>query len=85
MPFDKLEEHLNSCGSRTEWCWECNKYIMYKDQDKHKDICQNGGLSFHKDVNFQTSEAATNATFFYATGNQNFFLVMAWVNSVKPQ
>ncbi|KAM9272533.1 XIAP-associated factor 1 isoform 2-T2 [Morus bassanus] len=68
MPFNKLQEHLNTCASRTEWCWECNKYIMYKDQDKHKDICQNGSLSYHKDVNFQTSEASTNATFIYPTG-----------------
>ncbi|KAF1453802.1 XAF1 factor, partial [Pygoscelis papua] len=55
MPFNKLQEHLNTCASRTEWCWECNKYIMYKDQNKHKDICQNSVLSYHKDVNFQTS------------------------------
>ncbi|NXS63210.1 XAF1 factor, partial [Brachypteracias leptosomus] len=55
MPFDKLEEHLSTCASRTEWCWECNKYIMYKDQNKHKNICQKGGLSYHKDVGFQTS------------------------------
>ncbi|XP_069730147.1 XIAP-associated factor 1 isoform X1 [Phaenicophaeus curvirostris] len=62
MPFDKLEEHLNSCASRTEWCWECNKYIMYKDLNKHKDTCQNSGLCYPKDVSFQASEAATNAT-----------------------
>ncbi|KFM06882.1 XIAP-associated factor 1, partial [Aptenodytes forsteri] len=69
MPFNKLQEHLNTCASRTEWCWECNKYIMYKDQNKHKDICQNSALSYHKDVNFQTSEASTNATFICPTGN----------------
>ncbi|NWI66177.1 XAF1 factor, partial [Todus mexicanus] len=57
MPFDKLEEHLNTCASRTERCWECNKYVMYKDQNRH--ICQNGGLSYYKDVNFQTTEAST--------------------------
>ncbi|KFO74503.1 XIAP-associated factor 1, partial [Cuculus canorus] len=55
MPFDNLEEHLNSCASRTEWCWDCNKYIMYKDLNKHKDICQNSGLSYPKDVSFQTN------------------------------
>ncbi|NXX08513.1 XAF1 factor, partial [Larus smithsonianus] len=55
MPFNKLQEHLNTCASRTERCWECNKYIMYKDQNKHKDICQNSRLSYGKDVNFQTS------------------------------
>ncbi|XP_009317092.1 PREDICTED: XIAP-associated factor 1 isoform X2 [Pygoscelis adeliae] len=69
MPFNKLQEHLNTCASRTEWCWECNKYIMYKDQNKHKDICQNSALSYHKDVNFQTfSEASTNATFICPNG-----------------
>ncbi|KFZ69075.1 XIAP-associated factor 1, partial [Podiceps cristatus] len=70
MPFNKLQEHLNTCASRTEWCWECNKYIMYKDQNKHKDICQNSSLSCHKDVNFQTSEASTNATFISPTDDQ---------------
>lgn len=85
MPFDKLEEHLDACASRTEWCWGCDKYIMYKDQDKHKDTCQKGGLSYHKDVNFQASDAATNATFIYPRGEQKFFPVVAWVNSVKPQ
>ncbi|XP_021271340.1 XIAP-associated factor 1 isoform X2 [Numida meleagris] len=63
MPFNKLQEHLNTCASRTERCWECNKYVMYKDQNKHKDICQNSSLSYYKDVNFQTSEAYTNAKF----------------------
>ncbi|NWS66918.1 XAF1 factor, partial [Crotophaga sulcirostris] len=71
MPFDKLKEHLDSCASRTEWCWECNKYIMYKDLNKHNDTCQNSGLSYPKDVNFQTSEASTNATFIGPTGKQN--------------
>ncbi|NXC66014.1 XAF1 factor, partial [Anhinga anhinga] len=55
MPFNELQEHLNACASRTEQCWECNQYIMYRDQKKHKEICQNTNLSYHKDVNFQTS------------------------------
>ncbi|NWI09784.1 XAF1 factor, partial [Crypturellus soui] len=64
MPFNKLQEHLNICASRTERCWECNKYIMYKDQNKHKDICQKSNLSNHKDVaalaNQKTSKASTD-------------------------
>ncbi|XP_074450623.1 XIAP-associated factor 1 isoform X7 [Larus michahellis] len=52
MPFNKLQEHLNTCASRTERCWECNKYIMYKDQNKHKDICQNSRLSYGTGGNF---------------------------------
>ncbi|NXL33670.1 XAF1 factor, partial [Glaucidium brasilianum] len=55
MPFNKLQEHLNTCASRTEKCWACNKYIIYKDWNKHKEICQNSSLPYHKDVNFQTS------------------------------
>uniref|UniRef100_A0A8C8RYM6 XIAP associated factor 1 n=1 Tax=Pelusios castaneus TaxID=367368 RepID=A0A8C8RYM6_9SAUR len=46
MPFSKLQRHLEACGSRTELCWECNKYIMYKDMEKHKDTCQNDGSPF---------------------------------------
>ncbi|NXA04754.1 XAF1 factor, partial [Sapayoa aenigma] len=60
MPFSKLQEHLDTCTSRTERCQKCNKYIMYKDQQKH--TCPNSGLPYHKDVGFQTSEASTNAT-----------------------
>lgn len=48
---------------------------MYKDQNKHKDICQNSGLSCCKDVNFQISEASTNAKFIYSTGKQNSSLL----------
>ncbi|NXC20125.1 XAF1 factor, partial [Corythaeola cristata] len=81
MPFDKLQEHVNSCASRTEWCWECNKYIMYKDQNKHKDICRNSGLSYRKDVNFQTSEASANATLICPTGKQNSSL--SWTGSTS--
>ncbi|NXA41982.1 XAF1 factor, partial [Eudromia elegans] len=50
MPFNKLQEHLNTCASRTERCWTCNKYVMYKDQNKHKDICLKSDLSNHKDI-----------------------------------
>ncbi|XP_009501138.2 XIAP-associated factor 1 isoform X1 [Phalacrocorax carbo] len=68
IPSNELQEHLNTCASRTELCWECNKYIMYKDQKSHKAICRNSNLSYHEDVNFQASEASTNATFIYPTG-----------------
>ncbi|NXF31494.1 XAF1 factor, partial [Nyctibius bracteatus] len=75
IPFHELQEHLNTCASRTERCWECNKYVMYKDLNKHKDTCPNSGLSYHEDVNFQPSEASSNAEFIYPTGKQNpYFL-----------
>ncbi|KAM6242394.1 XIAP-associated factor 1 isoform 2-T2 [Porphyrio hochstetteri] len=68
IPFNKLQEHLNTCASRTERCWECNKYIMHKDLSKHKGICQNRALPYPKDANFPTSEASTNATSICPTG-----------------
>lgn len=35
LDFDKLEEHIEFCGSRTEKCPKCNQYIKAKDQSKH--------------------------------------------------
>ncbi|NXG42366.1 XAF1 factor, partial [Psilopogon haemacephalus] len=63
LPFQKLEEHLDSCASCTEWCGACNKYIMYRDQGKHREICQNSDLSYHEDEDLQASGAAAQATF----------------------
>ncbi|CAM4572507.1 XIAP-associated factor 1 isoform X2 [Lepidochelys kempii] len=63
MPFNKLQRHLEACGSRTELCWECNKYIMYKDLDKHKDVCQNGSkLSSNGEMHYQPSEESARQT-----------------------
>ncbi|XP_064022816.1 XIAP-associated factor 1 [Pogoniulus pusillus] len=68
LPFHKLQEHLGTCASRTEWCGACNKYIMYRDQGKHREICQNSDLSYREDENLQTREASTKATFIHPTG-----------------
>ncbi|NXN19873.1 XAF1 factor, partial [Indicator maculatus] len=67
LPFDKLKEHLDTCASRTERCGACNKYITYRDQSKHREVCPNTDLSYQEDVNFQTREASTKATFIYPT------------------
>lgn len=37
VPKDKLESHLDYCGSRTEQCPKCGQFIMLKDQTKHDD------------------------------------------------
>ncbi|XP_077996462.1 TRAF-type zinc finger domain-containing protein 1-like [Glandiceps talaboti] len=37
MTFGELSEHQNFCGSRTEPCLKCNRYIMLKDLKKHED------------------------------------------------
>ncbi|XP_005987560.1 XIAP-associated factor 1 [Latimeria chalumnae] len=39
MPLSKLQEHVNSCGSRTQRCSSCSKYIMYKDLEQHSKVC----------------------------------------------
>ncbi|NXF88437.1 XAF1 factor, partial [Eubucco bourcierii] len=68
LPFHKLEEHLESCASRTEWCGACNKYIMYREQGKHREVCQNSDLSYQEDGDLQAREASTKATFTHPTG-----------------
>ncbi|NXR10450.1 XAF1 factor, partial [Semnornis frantzii] len=70
LPFHKLEEHLESCASRTEWCGACNKYIMYREQGKHREVCQNSDLSCWEDGDLQTREASTKATFTHPTAQK---------------
>ena len=36
LDFDKFQEHLNFCGSRTELCSLCSRYIQLKDKSKHE-------------------------------------------------
>ena len=36
LAFDKLEEHLDYCGARTEKCTVCNRYVQLKDKYKHE-------------------------------------------------
>ena len=35
FPKDKLDSHLDYCGSRTEPCPKCGQFIMLKQQTKH--------------------------------------------------
>ncbi|XP_060584425.1 TRAF-type zinc finger domain-containing protein 1-like [Ruditapes philippinarum] len=37
FPKDKLDSHLDYCGSRTEPCPKCGQFIMLKEQTKHDD------------------------------------------------
>ncbi|XP_064618609.1 TRAF-type zinc finger domain-containing protein 1-like isoform X2 [Lineus longissimus] len=34
---DELDEHLEFCGTRTEQCYKCQRFIMIKDQQRHDD------------------------------------------------
>ncbi|XP_068010980.1 XIAP-associated factor 1 isoform X1 [Melanerpes formicivorus] len=68
LPFDKLEEHLESCASRTESCRACNKFIMYRDHSKHREVCPDTDLSYQGDVDLQARGASAKATFIGPTG-----------------
>ncbi|XP_055941486.1 uncharacterized protein LOC129971596 isoform X2 [Argiope bruennichi] len=39
FPSDFLEEHANRCGSQTEKCKKCGKFILLKNMDAHSDMC----------------------------------------------
>uniref|UniRef100_A0A3B3QGS4 TRAFD1/XAF1 zinc finger domain-containing protein n=1 Tax=Paramormyrops kingsleyae TaxID=1676925 RepID=A0A3B3QGS4_9TELE len=35
LPFRNLAEHISACGSRTELCPDCNRYVKLQDMDRH--------------------------------------------------
>ncbi|CAF0708534.1 unnamed protein product [Brachionus calyciflorus] len=35
MDFEKLKDHLEACGTRTEQCDKCKKYVLIRDRNKH--------------------------------------------------
>lgn len=37
LDFNKLTEHMNFCGSRTEKCRKCNRYVQLKNKNQHED------------------------------------------------
>lgn len=37
LDFDKFQNHLESCGTRTEICDKCKEYVLLKDMTKHLD------------------------------------------------
>uniref|UniRef100_W5JXN4 XIAP associated factor 1 n=1 Tax=Astyanax mexicanus TaxID=7994 RepID=W5JXN4_ASTMX len=39
LPLSALEEHVMTCGSRTERCPDCKQYVTLRDQKKHAQIC----------------------------------------------
>uniref|UniRef100_UPI00398E5B0F XIAP-associated factor 1 n=1 Tax=Pristiophorus japonicus TaxID=55135 RepID=UPI00398E5B0F len=38
-PCRALAEHEEVCGSRTERCTDCGKYVMYSEQERHGETC----------------------------------------------
>lgn len=39
LPREKMLEHQDFCGSRTELCEKCNRYVMMNDLQKHETCC----------------------------------------------
>ncbi|KAL0972798.1 hypothetical protein UPYG_G00194880 [Umbra pygmaea] len=41
LPLSTMAEHIEACGSRTERCLDCGRYVTLKNQGKHSKICPN--------------------------------------------
>ena len=39
LPWKQLDEHQLVCGSRTELCRDCGRYVTLRDQAKHGLTC----------------------------------------------
>ncbi|XP_019950527.2 XIAP-associated factor 1 [Paralichthys olivaceus] len=39
LPWKKLAEHCLACGSRTELCRDCNRFVKLSDQPEHASTC----------------------------------------------
>uniref|UniRef100_UPI0037E81D98 XIAP-associated factor 1 n=1 Tax=Semicossyphus pulcher TaxID=241346 RepID=UPI0037E81D98 len=39
LPFKELDEHCLACGSRTELCTDCGRYVTMRDQPGHGLTC----------------------------------------------
>lgn len=35
LPFSEMKSHKDFCGSRTQLCEKCNKYVLHKDLEDH--------------------------------------------------
>ncbi|RXM94301.1 XIAP-associated factor 1 [Acipenser ruthenus] len=35
LPLSKLQEHGDACGSRTQRCPNCDRYVMHREQERH--------------------------------------------------
>ena len=42
LPREKMPEHQEFCGSRTEWCHRCSRYILIRDLRNHEASCDGG-------------------------------------------
>lgn len=42
LPREKMTEHEEFCGSRTEFCHKCSRYILIRDLQNHENSCDRG-------------------------------------------
>ncbi|GFY55100.1 TRAF-type zinc finger domain-containing protein 1 [Trichonephila inaurata madagascariensis] len=40
IPEDGFVDHVSNCGSRTEKCEKCNKYVVLKEKEMHPFVCK---------------------------------------------
>ncbi|XP_058853983.1 XIAP-associated factor 1-like isoform X1 [Acipenser ruthenus] len=40
LPLSKLQEHGDACGSRTQRCPDCDRYVMHREQERHSRECR---------------------------------------------
>lgn len=50
LPLSNLKEHIVSCGSRTERCSDCGRYVKLMDQLDHARICSSATPTTSKDL-----------------------------------
>lgn len=44
LPWSELQEHTVACGSRTELCPDCGRYVKLSDRDEHNNTCSDQDL-----------------------------------------
>lgn len=42
LPRERMREHQEFCGSRTEFCHECSRYVLVRDFVNHESACDGG-------------------------------------------
>ena len=45
LPRERMPEHQEFCGSRTEFCHKCSRYILIKDLQNHERSCDGSHAS----------------------------------------
>lgn len=60
LPLCTLADHTEMCGSRTERCLDCGRYVTLKDQLQHADTCPSSTVTNSTGHEQKTSGQDTN-------------------------